>query len=202
MRTGSECVKQRCRSLFRYLGKNPGPWWLSSLRLKEAADTLRNTCWAKERKDRDLDAARADFQLGPVYMLLMGMAVEAGLKAILVAKKPDLVDAEGISKSLTNHRLAKLWNLAGLSRLGSRQRDSLLDRLENCVVIFGRYPVSKTPDGMKKMANSSFQGQLHFDQVERLWACLEKHVRKTIPELFNGTVEGAQEPDTRTEEAL
>lgn len=144
----------------------------------------------QECKDHDLDAARADFYLGPVYMLLMGMAVEAALKAILVAKNPDLVDAKGISKSLTNHHLAKLWNLGGLGRLRSRQRDSLLDHLENCVVVFGRYPVSKTPDGMERIANSSFQGQLHFDQVARLWACLEKHVRKTIPELFNGTVEG------------
>jgi hypothetical protein len=151
---------------------------------------LRNACWPKERKHHDLNAARADFYLGPVYMLLMGMALEAALKATIVAKKPDLVDAEGISKSLTNHRLANLWNLAGLNRLGSRQRDSLLDRLENCVVIFGRYPVSKTADGMEKMANSSFQGQLHFDQVARLWACLEKHARKTTPELFNGTIEG------------
>jgi hypothetical protein len=47
--------------------------------------------------------------------------------------------------------------------------------------------------------NSSFQGQLHFDQVARLWACLEKHVRKTIPELFNGAGEGSKEPETRTE---
>lgn len=187
MRADSKVTKKMCHSLFRYLGKNPGTWWLSSLRLKEAADTLRNTCWLKERKHHDLDAARADFYIGPVYMLLMGMAVEAALKALLVAPKPDFVDAKGISKSLTNHHLAKLWNLAGLGRLGSRQRDSLLDRLENCVVVFGRYPVPKTPDGMEKMANSSFEGQLHFDQVARLWACLEKYVRKTIPELFNGT---------------
>jgi len=185
MYTDSESMQKTCDRFFLDLGKNPGTWWLSALRLKEGADTLRNACWPKERKHNDLDAAGADFRLGPVYMLLVGMAVEAALKATLVAKKPDLVDAKGISKSLTNHHLAKLWNLAGLSRLGSRHRDSLLDRLENCVVVFGRYPVSKTPDGMEKMANSSFQGQLHFDQVARLWTYLETHVRKTIPELFN-----------------
>jgi hypothetical protein len=189
MRSGSKPAKKTCHSLFRYLGKNPGTWWLSSLRLKEAADILRNTCWPKERKHDDLDAARADFHLGPVYMLLMGMAVEAALKATLVAQKPDLVDAKGISKSLANHHLAKLWNLAGLGRLRSRQRDSLLDHLENCVVVFGRYPVSKTPDGMEKTASSSFQGQLHFDQVARLWAGLEKHVRKTVAEFFDGAME-------------
>jgi hypothetical protein len=190
MYTDSESMKKTCDRFFLDLGKNPGTWWLSALRLREAADTLRNACWPKERKHNDLDAAGADFRLGPVYMLLVGMAVEAALKATLVAKQTDLVSAEGISKSLTNHHLVKLWNLAGLGRPGSRQRDSLLDRLENCVVVFGRYPVPKRPDGMNKMMNSSFEGQLHFDQVARLWADLEKHVRKTIPELFNGTIEG------------
>jgi hypothetical protein len=183
----SELMENTRSSLFRYLGKNPGPWWLSSLRLKEAADTLRDTCWAKERKHHDLDAARADFYIGPVYMLLMGMAVEAALKTILVAKNPALVDSEGISKSLANHHLAKLWSLADLGTVECRERDSLLDHLENCVVVFGRYPVSKTPNGMSKMMNCSFQGDLHFEQVAGLWADLEKHMRQTIPELFNGT---------------
>jgi len=35
------------------------------------------------------------------------------------------------------------------------------------------------------MMNSSFQGQLHFDQLARLWLRLENHVKKVIPELFN-----------------
>ena len=38
--------------------------------------------------------------------------------------------------------------------------------------------------------NSSFQGQLHFDQVTRLWACLEKHAKKAVPELFKETPGG------------
>lgn len=184
MRTDSSPPENTYRSLFTYLGKNPGPWWLSSLRLKEAADVLRNNCWPSERKDRDPDAATADFHIGPVYMLLMGMAVEAALKAVLVKQKPDLVGEKGISKSLTNHHLAKLWNIAGLSRVRSRQCDHLLDRLENCLVIFGRYPVSKEAGGMGKMTNSSFQGPLHFDQVTRLWGRLESHVKKVMPELF------------------
>jgi hypothetical protein len=149
---------------------------------------LRNNCWPNERKDHDLDAATADFRIGPVYMLLMGMSVEAALKAILVKQKPDLVDAERISASLTNHRLVGLWNRAGLSRVKSRQHDRLLDRLENCLVIFGRYPVSRTAADMQKMMNSSFQGPLHFDQVAQLWARLERHAKKMMPELFNGGV--------------
>lgn len=189
MHTDSKLSEKTCHSLFGYLGKNPGPWWLSSLRLKEAADALRDNCWPKERKQDDVDGATADSHIGPVYMLLMGMAVEAALKAILVAQKPDLVGAGEVSKSLTNHRLADLWNRTGLSRITSRRNDCLLERLENCLVTFGRYPVLRTADGMQRMANSSFQAVLHFDQVAGLWARLEKHVRKTMPELFNGAPE-------------
>jgi hypothetical protein len=184
MRTDSESMKNMSRSLFRYLGKGPGPWWLSALRLKKAADTLRNTCWPRERRHHDLGAAEADFYVGPVYMLLMGMAVEAALKAILVTQKPDLVGTERILGSLTNHRLAELWGRAGLSRVRSRQHDRLLDRLENCLVIFGRYPVPKKADDMEKITNSSFQGQLHFDQLTQLWGRLEHHAKKMMPELF------------------
>ncbi len=185
MCTDSRPPENTYRSLFTYLGKNPGPWWLSALRLKEAADVLRNSCWPSERKDRDSDAATADFRIGPVYMLLMGMTVEAALKAVLVKQKPSLVGEKGITNSLTNHHLAKLWNIAGLSRVRSRQDDHLLDRLENCLVIFGRYPVPRTADGMKKMMNSSFRGPLHFDQVTRLWDRLESHAKKVMPELFD-----------------
>ncbi len=185
MRADSEPTEEERRSLFEFLGKHPGPWWLSSLRLKEAADVLRSHCWPEKRKYHDIDAALADFYIGPVYMLLMGMAIEAALKTILVAKDPALVGKEKIPQTIGNHHLKKLWNLAGVDRVRSRQRDSLLERLEICLVVFGRYPVSKKADGMAQMWKSIFQGELHFDQITRLWASLEKHMRKINPELFN-----------------
>ncbi len=197
MQTNPELGEETCRSLFGYLGKHPGPWWLSSLRLKEAADALRDNCWPRERQHHDVDAATADFRTGPVYMLLMGMAVEAALKTILVAEDPNLVGMEKISNTIGNHRLRKLWNLTGLGKVQSQQTDSLLDRLENCLVIFGRYPVSKKAGDMEKMLNSSFQGQLHFDQVAGLWTRLEKHVKGTIPELFDETTQAPCQPSAQ-----
>jgi len=189
MRADSEPTEEERRSLFEFLGKHPGPWWLSSLRLKEAAEVLRSHCWPDKRGYHDVDAATADFRVGPVYMLLMGMAIEAALKATLVSRNPNLVGPTKISNAIGNHHLRKLWDLAGLGKVPSRQRDSLLDRLENCLVVFGRYPVPKKADGMAKMWRSAFQGQLHFDQVTRLWGFLEKHMRKTNPGLFNRTME-------------
>jgi len=180
-----ESRKNDCRSLFRYLGANPGTWWLSSTRLKGAADALRDTCWPKDRKHHDLKAATADYRIGPVYMLLMGMAVEAALKAIMVAQNPKLIEQQRISKDFdfATHHLKDLWAWAGLRKVKCRQHDSLLDRLENFVVTFGRYPVSKTSRDMDTMIGSSFHGEPDFDKVTRLWVFLEKHVRKAVPTL-------------------
>lgn len=184
MFTDQELTKKRCRSLFSYLGENPGTWWLSSSRLKEAADTLRDTCWPKEKKHHDLNAATADFRIGPVYMLLMGMAIEDVLKAIIVAQDDECIEEEGISKDFATHHLKDLWGWAGLNRVKSQQRDSLLDRLESFVVTFGRYPVSSTKRKMNTMIGSSFHGEPDFDKVTRLWVFLEKHLKKAIPTLF------------------
>lgn len=179
-----ESRKKICRSLFSYLGENPGTWWLSSSRLKESADTLRDTCWPKEKKHHDLNAVMADSRIGPVYMLLMGMAIEDALKAIIVAIDGECIGGQRISKDFATHHLKDLWGRAGLNKVKSRQRDSLLDRLESFVVTFGRYPVSSTRHNMNTMIGSSFHGEPDFDKVTGLWVFLEKHLKKAIPTLF------------------
>ncbi|MEN6576458.1 MAG: hypothetical protein ABFD90_08950 [Phycisphaerales bacterium] len=169
-------------SSFSYLGQNPGAWRLSSLRLKEAADVLRQTGWPDERKEHDLEVATADFRLGPVYMLLIGMALEAGLKAILVAQNPALIGEQRISRDITTHRLKVLWDRVRFPK--SRATESVLDRLERFVVAFGRYPVSKAMHDMKSMTGASFHADPDFDEVARLWASLEEQTKEVMPELF------------------
>jgi len=186
MSTDSESMGESCNPLFSYLGENPGTWWLSSSRLKEAADTLRDTCWPEKRRHPDQDTATADFRLGPVYMLLMGMAIEAALKAILVAERPELIEPQAISKTLATHHIRNLWARTGLASPPSRPRDSLLDRMESFVVTFGRYPVSRLQSGMDTMTGSCFHGEADFDAVTRLWVSLEEHAKKAIPGLSEG----------------
>ena len=114
-------------------------------------------------------------------MLLVGMAIEDALKAIIVAQNDGSIGEEAISKNIATHDLKKLWDRAGLRKAECREHDSLLDRLKNFVVTFGRYPVSKTKNNMKTMVGSSFHGDPDFDKVTRLWDFLEKHKRKAIP---------------------
>jgi len=182
MQADPEPRKKTCRSLFSYLGKNPGTWWLSSSRLKQAADSLRDACWPKEKKYRDLNAATADFRIGPVYMLLMGMAVEDALKAIIVVQDDECIEEEGLSNDFAKHDLRGLCSKAGLRRY--RQDDRLLDRLGSFIVTFGRYPVSRKRCQMDTMIGSSFHGEPDFDNVTRLWVFLEKQLKKAIPTLF------------------
>ena len=184
MQTDKEARKKNCRSLFAYLGKNPRTWWLSSNRLKEAADVLRDSCWPKKKKRHDQEAATADFRLGPVYMLLTGLAVEDALKAILVAENPHLVEEQRISTDLATHDLRDLWGRAGLPRC--RQHDQLLDCLKSFVT-FARYPVSKTKQSMGTMIEASFQEESDFAAVTRLWASMERHMKKSIPGLIEET---------------
>lgn len=187
MSEDKEIRKKRCRSLFNYLGENPGTWWLSSIRLKDAADCLRDECWPNMKKHHDQKYATADFRIGPVYMLLMGMAVESGLKAIMVAKNYKLIEEQKISKNFdfNKHHLKNLWCYAGITKVKCRQLDSLLDRLENFVIAFGRYPITKNKQDMDKMIGSSFHGETDFVKVSRLWKLLENHAEKTIPALSN-----------------
>lgn len=177
-----ESRKNDCRSLFSYLGENPGTWLVSSSALREAADTLRDTCWPKEKKHHDLKAAAADFRIGPVYMLLMGMAVEAALKAIIVAQDDECIQDDVISKDFANHHLKVLWSKARIHKY--KRDDPLLDRLESFVTTFGRYPVSRTKKSMNTMIGSSFHGDPDFHKVNRLWTFLEKHLKKRVPTLF------------------
>jgi hypothetical protein len=177
MSTDEESRKKTCRSLFSYLGRNPGSWWLSSTRLKDAADALRDTCWPKEKKQHDLKAATANFRLGPVYMLLMGMAIEDALKTIIVAQDDECIRKKVLSKDFATHDLKVLWSKAGLNRC---RDERLLGRLQNFVVSFGRYPVSRTEDYMDTMMGSSFHAEPDFDKVTRLWTFLEQHATKVL----------------------
>jgi len=172
--------------LFYYLGGSPGPWWLSSCRLKKAADILQDTCWPKTDIHADLDGATADFQLGPVYMLLMGMAIEAALKAAIVAMDNNIIGraTQGIPKKFATHSLTYLWNWAGLNRVKSRQISACCTRLQEFVTTFGRYPVTRSKCQMAQTTRYSFHADPDLHNVERLWQSVEKRLKEVAPELF------------------
>lgn len=160
------------------LAKDPESWLRKAEALKNAADSARAALWPKNRKHNDTKAALADFFQGPVYMLLAGLAVETLIKGIIVAKKPKAVEKQRLSKKLTHRNLQKLYRTASLRENNSR--NDLFLRLQNYVENFGRYPVTRTKQDMKKMLHTRFASQTDPDKIERLWKFLVQEIQSHI----------------------
>lgn len=173
--------KKVARELFDYLGKNPGTWALSAERLKKAADGLRQSAWPPERGWHDTQAATADFIIGPVYMMLMGFAVENVLKAMIIAREPENVEDQKLSKLICQHDLCRLWDCVGLTRCAEYERE--LRCLETFAVSFGRYPVTKLKRDMDSMLSAGFHGEVHFPVMDRLWGFLQRKFAELSPDI-------------------
>ena len=172
---------QKClRQTWDMYAKDPYFWHSRAKCLYEAAKAYRREHWPKVRQHHDTEAAVSDFYRGPVYMLLAGLAIEGILKALIVAKRPEVVLPQKLSPELTGHDLERLYRDAGLRESGTTIR--LLHRLTNYVEVLGRYPVTKTKQSMGKMHSTYFSGggNTDFNNVDRLWERLEKKIRPYI----------------------
>ena len=149
--------------------------------LKMAADGLRQSSWPSKGEWHETDAAVADFMIGPAYMMLMGFAVEDTLKAMIIAREPEIVEEEELPKSICTHDLGKLWERVGLPRCSEYNR--LLTRLHTFIVSFGRYPVSRLKRDMDTVLDAHFYGESDFPGMERLWAFLQKKLSELCPEI-------------------
>jgi len=164
------------RDSWHSLSVDPKTWLMSAEHLKSAADALhKSSLWPAKKEPYDQKSAVADFHYGPVYMLLAGLAIETLIKGIIVAKHPDFVRQQKLSGELTNHNLIDLYRTADLMK--SKDTDNLLLRLQNYVVIFGRYPVTKTKQDMQKLTDTLFSGQTDPDRIDRLWNFLVKRIQ-------------------------
>lgn len=169
------------RGLFEYLGTNPGRWVLSAERLKNAADSLRESCWPSEREWHDSEAALADFMIGPVYMMLMAFAIENLLKAMIIKREPNLVEKQKLAKSIRKHDLNEYSGRLGLRQCP--QYHHLLKRLEMFAVSWGRYPVTAIKRDMDSMLHAHFNGDADFESVQSLWGFLRKKLRELLPDM-------------------
>jgi len=167
------------RDSWHSLSKDPKAWLRSARRLKTAADALhKSSLWPAKREPYDQKSAVADFHYGPVYMLLAGLPIETLIKGIIVATHPDFVKQQKLSGELTNHNFIDLYQTAGLVK--SKEHYNLLLRLQNYVVIFGRYPVTKTKKDMQKLNDTRFAGQTDPDKIDRLWNFLVERIQYYI----------------------
>jgi hypothetical protein len=115
-----------------------------------------------------------------VYMMLLGMAVENVLKAMLVAKNPALVESQKLATEFKTHDLLSLWERLGLRRCETYDR--LLRRLRAFIDAFGRYPVTALKRDMDSMIGCTFHGRTDFTATDRLWRWLLKRLYDVCPQ--------------------
>ncbi len=129
--------QEALRKTFRQRKSSPAHWVWAAESLRTAAELV----WDRWRKDLDLLAAEpnqgnAEFAwLGPVWLMLAGMALENALKAGLVAHKRPV--------PMKGHDLLKLMNQLKIDLdLDPRERQ-FLSRVSTFVIWAGRYPVPR-----------------------------------------------------------
>lgn len=132
----------------------PASWWGRSVVLNHAANVIWERfmpAWTKclphtgHPSDADLKTIqRLDLELLGPWRLLVGLTLESGVKALLVAKQPNRVkDGKvhwpGIAKA--GHDLPDLFREAGIKV--DRDEHHMLEELTESVVWLEKYPVPK-----------------------------------------------------------
>ena len=146
--------------------KNPEAWGFTALRLKRAADALRDVVEDdfKQLERGTHGGFRAWVEqppripVSPVFMMVAGMAIECLVKGIWVASDPAgfLQDPrQSKSKAIlrkevaADHELEVYFCRAGLASDLNEGVKHLLARLSVFVTWAGRYPISKSADHMR-----------------------------------------------------
>jgi len=80
-----------------------------------------------------------DAELGSIYLLLMGYAIENLIKGILMLRHKEYFKPTGEITSIGTHKLVSLCQQCGIQLLG--EESTLLDKLIKYIRWAGRYPV-------------------------------------------------------------
>ena len=174
------------RRLFTRAAEEPLAWQASADSLMRAARALVPSIEADGRAASDPAATTFEPPVTPVYMLLVGLAVENLAKAVHVARTQSAVGGDRLAKDLKTRSLLDL-----LRRVGLELDDEayLVERLEVFVTWAGRYPTPlKLDDYLPRTQPSGGSGPLtgfHSTDPERVEALVER-LTLTIESARNG----------------
>ena len=126
--------------MFREGGGNPSSWLYTAESLMRAARSLLPSMEADARKLADPTVVNGfEIPVTPVYMLLVGLAIENLAKGIYVARHPSVCSSDNLPRELTTHKAIEL--LESLDVGLSQAEIGLLERIETFVLWAGRYPI-------------------------------------------------------------
>src|SRR5438128_5199933 len=135
------------RRMFREGGGNPSSWLHSAEALMRAARSLLPIIEADGRGILDATVGDAfEAAVTPIYMLLVGLAIENLAKGIYVARNPTACSSDNLPRELTTHKAIELLESLDVSL--SQAEVSLLERIETFVLWAGRYPIPRRLDDL------------------------------------------------------
>jgi hypothetical protein len=162
--------KEESKTLFERQAKSPEFWYgnaecfeHTALKLLELAKADETVGIVSSGEDRLAISARPpSAPLRGVITLLLGLAIENQVKAILIAlKAEDLVKDGELDGKFATHNLRDIIGKANclrpnLIRLkGLKDRQKLLDKLTSAVV-WGKYGLPQTADELHKIRQKGF----------------------------------------------
>lgn len=111
-----------------------------------AARSLLPTMEADQRRLVDPTATDFEAPVTPIYMLLVGLAIENLVKGIYVARNPTACSSDHLPGELTKHKTIEFFERLNLSI--SQAEGQLLERIETFVLWAGRYPIPRRLDDL------------------------------------------------------
>ncbi len=182
-------MKRQPSTDFLNVAKTPIFWWFrannlftSAIVLLEAIEKANAAYFGPMPKTSGIvklskhqQWAAQRLHLSSVAHMLFGLAFEVVLKGMIVAKRPEFVEADKLAENLTGkHVLVELFKTAGITLSRAEQR--LVQRLSQSVLWAGRYPVPKKraayqyealPDGSYVLAGDRVPGDI--EAIMALW---------------------------------
>lgn len=133
------------RRLFSNAATEPRAWQASADSLLRAARAMIPLMERDTSVASDPAAVSFDPPVAPVYMLLVGLAVENLAKGVQVARMQAALSGDKLAKDLKTHSLFDLLKDVGLEL--DEYDAYLVERLEVFVAWAGRYPIPTRLEG-------------------------------------------------------
>jgi hypothetical protein len=136
-------IREERNNLFRMTYKSAASdprQWLSYARSLKYTSNLLKPVFIEEHKTPRPRGQKNYFPItvSPIYLMIVGFAVENYLKGIYVISNPDIIENDKLVK-LNRHDILKL--LYELKFEISKEEIYLVERLEEFVLWAGRYPI-------------------------------------------------------------
>jgi hypothetical protein len=169
------------RLLFEVEARLPQRWLENARRLRVVADSIgplfaRDMIEAEKRPadQRIVDDLKYS-DVGPVYLMLVGLAIESLVKGILVHRDPRSVVEGKLSCQLLHHDLPVLFGAAQIRLDPAEKR--FVTRLKEAIMWYGRYPVP-TKAQRRKRKPEVFVSASDPDLFDALYERIEVDLRK------------------------